>query len=134
MSEDKVQVLNLIIKDIFKGVTSDEILEIEYAITPAGKFPKALRIGESLLPVSDIVQVKQEAQYLQESYLWKLMVKRIQYIAQLNACNRAKSDEDLIFGKAMLYSIEQIEDVLKTIREFEVQKVEKKEKVKKENG
>lgn len=116
MSEDKAKLLSLIVKDIFNGVTLDEILVIDSL---------GVRIGDTLLPIQDIEQLKTEVKYLRTSYLWRLIVKRIQYLAQSKACNSAKSFDDVVFGQAMIYNLQKFDEVFDTIEKIPVIKAEK---------
>lgn len=119
MNENKL--LNFIIRDIFKGITVEDILEFEFELTPAGKQVKGVKLGGQYLPASDIEGLKREVKFLKDSYLWKLIANRVRYVAQLNACNRAETEKDNTFGKASLYNLEVIEEVLENIEQIPVQ-------------
>src|SRR3990167_492907 len=119
---------NLIVQEIFNGVTADEIIEVEYRLIPGtnNQVPSGLKIGGKLLDVGEIIKLKHEAEIITETELWGLVTKRVQYIAQVHACEKSESLEDTTWPKAIIYSLQEIQKVFNIIKSFET--IEKKEK------
>lgn len=111
------QSLSSIIKD-FNGVTAEEVLEFEYEKIPGGQIPKGMKVGGNLLPIDDIKQLISEATFMRDSFLWKLLSKRVQFMAQLKSV-KAESDDRLIFPKAMIVAVQEMEKVISSILTIE---------------
>lgn len=117
------KLLNLIVREVFNGVTAEEVLSVETKTVAGVQYPYALKIGDTLLPSQDIIRLQTEAEMLKNFYLWELLLKRTQYIAQLKACEKATSPDDLHFGKAMIYAVQTIKEVIENILKFKVEQI-----------
>jgi len=122
------RLLNLIVKEVFNGVTADEILSIESKTINGAVYPYTLKIGDTILPSQDIIRLQTEAEMLKNFYLWELLLKRTQYVAQLKTCEKSTGIEDVYFGKAMILAVQTIKEVIETILKFKVEKIPEKEK------
>src|SRR3990167_7648159 len=116
---DDIQLLNILVKQIFKGVTADEVLEFTYIKIGNQTKVKDVRVGEILLTDKDIETLVSEAKMLKESYLWKLLLKRLQAVAQIKMVREVENEKDLIFPKAMILAIQEIEDVVNKLLTLE---------------
>ena len=108
----------------FIGVTADEVVDILSRQLPSGQSEiVGMKIGTKVLEAAEIMPLKHEADMIGTSKLWKLLINRVRYIAHLNSCEKAKSFEDVVYSKAMLYSIDEIQRILGIVQAFETTKV-----------
>jgi hypothetical protein len=93
-------------KNLLKAVTEDEILI---------RSGKDWMIGEKKLSREQIMQIRDEAESFRHSMLYKYMRTEIKYEATLQRYDMAKTEDDMIFGKAMLYSFWLINRFIKKV-------------------
>ena len=70
------------------------------------------------LSQEEIAELKDEARMLKDSFLWKLMVKEVEYMAYMRMTYHAKMTDginDIIFGKALFYSVDLMRKFLKNL-------------------
>ena len=91
----KLYLINYLTKRLLKCVTEDDILQIV-----EGSYV----YRRHNLSSDEITQLKEEAKLLSESFLWRLMVKELEYHAFMIMSTKAKTNNDIIFGKALFYS------------------------------
>lgn len=123
MNKDKVKQLNNLVKEVFNGVTADEVLEFTYEKDQAtGKVRvTGITLGAKPLPAADILQLKGEAKTINESMLWKAVVKRVQALAQIKAVNQAQNFEEVIFAKAMILCLEELTKAINLVAVTEIE-------------
>lgn len=97
------QLLNIILKDIFKAITPDEVLQYK-----GGKF----YVQGEALPDEMKSKLIAEAQTIKQTALWDYLIKDMQHVASKKLYNEAQSDDDMFFGKAMLFAVEVIRNKL----------------------
>ncbi len=59
--------------------------------------------------------LKEEAKSFTSSLLYKLMTSEIRYYATLQRFDKATTNDDMIYGKAMLYNFDLIKKFVKNI-------------------
>lgn len=106
MKKIKHIVTNILVKNLLKAVTEDEILVIS---------GKDWIIGRRKLSKDETDQLKQEAKSLRESLLYRLLLKEIKYTATIQRYDEAKTADDMIFGKAMIYNFYLIQKFIRNI-------------------
>ncbi len=99
-------VVNYLTKNLLKAVTVDEVLLIS---------GKDWLVNKRKLSAEEILTIKEEALSLQESTLFKLLKKQLKYEAAQQRYDKAKTIDDMIFGKSMAYCISQIEVFIENI-------------------
>lgn len=100
-------VINYLTRHLLKAVTLDEILVMS---------SKEWMLGKHKLTQEEVIELKEEAAGFHGSMLWSLLKKDLRYGATLQRYDHAKTVDDMLFGKAMAYSIAQIEVYIKNMR------------------
>jgi len=117
---ERSKLINLIIKEVYNGVTADDVLEVIYQpIAPNQVAAAGIKIGERILDVGEIMQLKHEAEMIKGTKLWKLLRDRMQYHAQVRLSRDANKDDDLLLPKYIIWTLQAIQEVLSTISGFE---------------
>ena len=93
-------VINYLTRNLLKAVTDDEILLVS---------GKDWFLNKRKLTVEEILLLKEEAQSLKDSSLLKVLKKELKYGMTQQRYDKAKTIDDMIFGKAQAYCISQIE-------------------------
>ena len=99
-------------------VKAEDIVEIVYTQAGDKKVPAGLKIGDKVLTTEEILKFKSEAEAILESEVWKLVRNRAQFIGQLNCCEKASTTDDLLWGKSIIYAIQEIQATLNIIKSF----------------
>ena len=68
------------------------------------------------LTKEEVEALKEEATRFQKSVLWKLIHRQLKWTANERMLLHAKNDEDLFFGRAMIYNIQLIEDFIESLK------------------
>ena len=103
-----------IIEDVFNAVTKDDLLRIERSSDP--------RIGEKWyhkgqeIPEGNRKVMKEEAEALQKSVLWKILKAELLYWAHKKGNIEAVTTDDIIAAKLMQYTVDVIESKLKDMK------------------
>ena len=120
----RAKLANLIVQEIFNGVTADEVIEVIYKPIAGtnNQIPVGLKIGSKTLDLGEILKLKEEAKLITETELWGLVTKRVQYIGQLKACEKSEVGEDVVWPKAIIYSLQEIQKIFEIIKSFESKK------------
>ena len=95
----KRKAINFIARELLKGVTAEDILQIT-------KTNGIIYKGQQLDKESrDLIKV--QAAEIDELFLWKILNEEMQYLAQERMFSKSESFEAMLFGKVMLYLIEE---------------------------
>ena len=102
----KIKLQNYLLKNLFNAIGEDEVLKYQ-----KGKF--ILR-GT---PLDDRAtgNFVSQANSIVKSQLWKHLTDDLKYIANQRMYEKSTTIDDLIFGKAMLYNIDILENKLKRL-------------------
>ena len=84
----KKRLLKWVVKHLFCGITEDDFVQMKKMDKP------------------EQLQLKEEAKYLQAMQLWQQLNKEMKLAANERMFTKSNSTEDMIFGKAMLYTLE----------------------------
>lgn len=93
-------VINFLTKNLLKAVTNEDVLLIS---------GKDWYIKKRKLSQDEIISLKEEAISFRESDLYKYIIRDLKYQATLQRFDKAITASDMMFGKAMAYSISQID-------------------------
>jgi hypothetical protein len=96
-------VINYLTKNLLKAVTEEDILR---------KTGKEWLCGNLHFKPDDLAVLKQEADALRKSLLWKMMQRELTWLSNQKMFEKSMSNDDIIFGKAMLYNQKQQQDFL----------------------
>lgn len=61
-------------------------------------------LGKNALSQEEAMLLREEAQALKESLLWKMMQQELTWLSNQKMFEHARTENDMIFGKAMLYN------------------------------
>ena len=89
----------------------------------AGFTDKAHLKAKGLIPRSDgkkkvSDKYRNQADWLLGTELWEALRNKIHYKAEERICKSSKGEDDLFFGKAMLYNLDLIEHYLKELKKI----------------
>ena len=119
MSEEKVKKLNSLFSE-FNGVSADDVLEATGKKTSDGFELTGFKVGKRPLPKQDLLQIASEAKLIKDTMLWQLILKRTQFIGQIKAYADSKNFEDVLFAKAMILSVQEIEKMVNAASSLKV--------------
>lgn len=105
-SEQQILQKNLaqfLVKEVFATISKEDLLEIR---GPNVWFNK----GRQLTP-EEINSLKAEAKLFKEGKLWKLISETLLYHAQKSGLEKARTENDLISAKMLIY----LTDIIKTV-------------------
>lgn len=105
----KNRLLNLLLKHIFNAVTEEDILV---------KKGDKMCIGNKVMTIQNVNSFKSSADMLLRDELFKQLLVDMKHKANEKMFKKAVSIEDLVFGKAMLYTIEVMELRLKSLKKL----------------
>lgn len=118
---ERSKLINLIIKEVYNGVTADDVLEVIYQPIAQNKVAAVgIRVGDRVLEVGEVMQLKHEAQMIKETRLWKMLRDRMQYHAQVRLSRDTNDKDDVLLPKFIIWTLQAQEEVLKTISGFEL--------------
>ena len=105
--------IGFLVNHIFHAIGKEDILQIEF--DPRNMEP-SVKYKDKKLNQEAVVKIREDAEIFEKSILWKFMENRIRYESQEKMFPLSQVDTDLIFGKAMLYDLDVIKQVIKEIK------------------
>lgn len=107
--------IGLLVKKLFKAITAEDVLRMQYV--PKTMKPKITFQDKTIEP-ERMIKLIEDAEAFESSFLWKLLENNIRYSAQEKMFPQSNVDNDLLFGKAMLYNLQVIKNTIEKIKEF----------------
>src|SRR5687768_15711386 len=98
--------INYLTRNLLVGITEKDIL----AITNKGWFMEKRKLSPE-----EVVFLKEEAEALKKSLLWKLMADDLRWQANLRMFEKSAEGGNSVFGRAMLYNVEVIRQYLERV-------------------
>jgi len=106
-----------------KGVARDRVLEHVYGKIPnGGQKLTGFSVGGVQLPENDIKTLKTEATYISNTMLWKLLLDRGYFSAQVEGIDNAKDFYDTVRAQGKIKALALIESELQTLIDFKLDK------------
>jgi len=102
--------INFIVKNLFNGITEDDILRI---VSREVVFYKGKK-----LPQEDVERIKNEAERFIKSPLWRYLHDEVRYQANLRMFNKSQTVDDILAGKMALWVLEVIRKKLNVLRQL----------------
>lgn len=99
MSKLKVIIANYLLKHLFNTITADDILVYK---------DKAFQVAGKTLPVKDKQDIVSGARNIKRMFVWEMINKDIQFQANRMMYESSKNVDDMIFGKAILFTLDVI--------------------------
>lgn len=103
MNKIKVWIANWILRNLFNSITVDDILIQD---------SKGFTVAGHLIPKAEMQDIHNGARTMQTMLVWKCLVNDIKYTANKMIYYNSKNEDDLIFGKAVLYTVDLMEKKL----------------------
>lgn len=100
--------INFLAKHLYRTITERDLLRQN----KSGR----LFIGDKMLNREQEENIREEAERLQNSVLWKLLVLDVKHNALQKTLHKAETIDDVIAGKLMLYIIDVIETRLSSLK------------------
>lgn len=91
----KRMVLNWLMSDLFNAVTEDDVIKV---------VGNNVMIGHERISDARRQEIVMGARAMLASPFWKLLNTEMEMAANRRLYNHSTSDEDIVFGKAMLYN------------------------------
>lgn len=107
MKRPRQFLINYLTRNLLRAVTEEDILQI----TSEGY----LYHKKKILP-DELSALKDEAAALKESFIWRLMTKEVEYMAFMTMTAKARTNDDIIFGKAVFYSVSLFNKFLENLK------------------
>lgn len=111
----KIKVLNLLLRHLFNAVTEDSFLKT----TLQGGKVRGIMLGDKALTENEANELSNDAKFLKRSRLWKLLIESMQYSANDSLFNKSQTIDDMVFAKAMLYTLDVMEKKVENISQLE---------------
>ena len=109
MNRIKTIIANYLLRHLFNSITADDILKYENG---------QLTVGGKILSNKDKIELINQAEYLSRMYLWELLRKEMKHEANQMIFEKAVNEDDLIFGKAVLFTIDVMEQKINKLKEI----------------
>ena len=93
-------------KSLFNAVTADEVMTINLK---NGK----VYLNKQEISKERVKTYQAEANILQESLLFQQLLKDMKYAANFQMYENSSKDDDIVFGKAVLWAVDVIEKKIK---------------------
>ena len=100
------RVKNFLLKRVFHYVTTDSVLRIQ-----KGRF----FIGDKLVPESEAKQLIAEARDIEKMLLWGIINNNLLYSIHKEMYEKYTKHDDMIAGKAMIYTAESYKDLIRKV-------------------
>jgi len=102
-------------KHLFNAVSERDLLKA------IGKDNKGLTIisykGKRLNP-EKVVRIKDSAELFTKSDIWKVLKNEVKFQANRRMYDKSRNVSDILFGKAMLYNLEVMDNKLKELSQL----------------
>lgn len=109
MRRVKLILLAWLVKDYFKGIMADDLLQAKL-IKGKVKFYHKGKVLED----DKVSAIQENAKTVSQSLIWKILMEECEYQAEDRMFRKATNSDDMFFGKAMLY----LTNVLKKKMEY----------------
>src|SRR5688572_1212914 len=93
-------ILNKLLRYLFNAVTEDEILQLK----PGGLFR-----NKRPLTNAEVAELQSGAEALKQMYIFQQLMTEMKHVANKRMYESSQSFDDMMFGKAMLYTIDVME-------------------------
>ena len=103
----KRKVISLLTKNLLKTVDERDLLR-------PGPNGSIILKGHILRP-EDVDSLKQDAEFIKNSTTFKFLLDDMRYISNQIMFEKCQSYDDMMFGKAMLYTIDILEKKVKNL-------------------
>ena len=110
MKKLKMKILNWIVKEVFSGITKEDVFVLQQ-----GKEGKELLINGERATDKQVLAYRTAALKILEANVWQDIKKQIELAANRRMYEKSEHIDDLFFGKAMLLNLDLIDEYLKML-------------------
>ena len=111
MRKVKIVILNWCLRKLWNAVTSDSFLKIEVKSDGTGRVVE----GSELLNKTHVLELASEARTILALPLYTKLTKSMKFTSNEMMYEKSKTIDDMIFGKALLWTLEVIDEKLKLL-------------------
>lgn len=97
------KLIQYLVRNLLAAITEDDIL----TVTNKGWF-----YHKRKLTPEEVTQLQEEARSFKGSVLWNYMSNEVRYLANLQMFEKGISAENTVFGRAMLYNLQLLQQFL----------------------
>lgn len=101
--------INILVKHLFNAIEYKDILHKE---------GRDVMFRGKPMSKDMLVHLSNEADRFEKSTLWKILMYEIKWLANKQMFYHSKTESDMLFGKAMLFNIEQIEKKIDELKKL----------------
>lgn len=103
----KKKITDWLVKDLLRSITEEDVLR-------RGK-DGIIRARSKKLSKEMVDQLQNEAEYINNSITFQLLMDDMEYLAHQTMFARSQSFDDMMFGKAQLYVIDVLKKKIKNL-------------------
>ena len=113
------QLINILVKKLFNTIDVEDIITTAKTEDSFGKVKiSGVYVRGRKLDQSEIDALREGAETIDGSAIWKLIENEVKYNANLRMYFNGKTDDDILMGKCCLYVLDIINGVLKSIKKL----------------
>lgn len=105
MKHLKTKIQNWLLRHLFNAVTEEDFLQVIFT----NNKPVGIIIGSERLEGKKCSEYQKQAKAILSLPLWELVTKSMKHTANENLFKKAATVDDMMYAKAMLYTIDVIE-------------------------
>lgn len=99
-------VTNKLMRHICNALVFDELMEVSYRKDPKGNKTVVIFVGDQMLNENEVKEFIAEARTIRKLNIWRKLLADMKSKATNDLVNRSKIVDDMVFAKAMLYTID----------------------------
>ena len=103
---DRDELLLFVVKDLFNGITADDLL--------VKLSDGSIRYKDKKIDREGVIQLQEDAEKIRNSLIWKILMEDVKYRANQNL-QGSPDWNGVMFARAMLHAIDTIEERLAQI-------------------
>lgn len=109
MGKIRMRLMNFLLHSVCNTMTFDEVLSITRKRTPDGKEILEMKIGDKLMPDTELKVMIADCSQIKKLHAWSKLLADMRSHATERLVNKSESIEDMVFAKAILYTLDVLE-------------------------
>lgn len=98
--------LNFVLKYLFNSLTEDQVMATKSSTDAKGRKVYQIKVGETYLPDGESKELGSEFRTILKLQAWQKLSADIRSQATDALVNKSKTVDDMVFSKAMLYTVD----------------------------
>ena len=111
----RIWVINQLMHYVCNGLTVDDLMKVTVKRTVEGKNVHTVQIGHEVLKPEEVKLLGEQARLLKKLNVWTKLVAHMRSQATDDMVNKSRIVDDMVFAKAMLYTLQVQDEVLERI-------------------